>query len=592
MAIVLMIAFEVNTQTYTDYFGNGQQVGLKISSSSEYGNDSGEDAFAGPGFFTDEKGASRFLAQATMGANYEDIQALVSTGIDQWLEDQFSITPISFESEYARIYTQALEIVTAHEYDRQEYLTFAFYEKLIKHPDALRQKVAFALSQILVINPIKSFIGNRAYATSHFYDIFYLGAFGNYHDILYDVSLHPLMGSYLSHFQNQKADVIQGTLPDENYAREIMQLFSIGLNELNLDGTPKLDSNGETIPTYTIQDIQELARVFTGLSGRERFDDIVPQFTHSFGAFDLTKSMAMYYDFHDKREKLMIDNTVIPANQTGFTDIDIAVEILFNHPNVGPFISRRMIQHLVKSNPSPNYIKRVATVFNNDGMGTRGNMEAVVRAILTDPEARNCSWITDVAAGKLIQPIERLTNLFVGFDIDTPSNKIWFRDNLDVLDKLEQAFLGAPSVFNFFSPFYAEKEIVEAHDLVSPEFQILNSTTGMNYLNEIEDRIKQKLFKNRTTPNEFFSGLLENRDDAPFLDFSDEIATYQAGGLEALIDRLDLIICRGQLETSAKNIIKSTISENIQNSSSYEVIDIIHDALYYIMISPNYAILK
>lgn len=592
MVLIMMMALAVNAQTYSDYFGNGHQVGISTSSSIEWGNNTIDNAIVGPGIFPDEKGAARFLAQATMGASYEDIQEVVTIGIDAWLDNQFALTPISFESEYNRIYNQALQIVTAHELDRNEYLTFAFYEKLIKHSDALRQKVAFALSQILVINPIKSQIGNRAYATSHFYDILYLGAFGNYYDILYNVSLHPLMGAYLSHFQNQKSDIIIGTLPDENYAREIMQLFSIGLHELNQDGSLRLDSNGEPIPTYSIQDIQELARVFTGLSGSERLDDIVPSFTHSFGAFNLAKPMAMYYDFHDKREKLMIDNTVIDANQPGLTDIDIAIEKLFNHQNVGPFISRRMIQHLVKSNPSPQYIFRVATIFNNDGNGTRGNMEAVIRAILTDPEARNCSWINDATAGKLIQPVERLTSLFLGFDISTPSDKFWFRDNLDVLDKLEQAFLGAPSVFNFFSPFYAEKEFVEANELVSPEFQILNSTTGMNYLNETEFRIKSRLFKNRTNPNGVNSGLLENPNDAPVLDFSDEIAAYQSGGLDALIDRLDLIICRGQLKNSVKNIIINTISENIQNSSNYDVIDIVHDALYFIMISPSYTILK
>ena len=596
---MLFIAFAVTTvttvhsQTYTDYFGNGHQVGISVTSSNELGTSTDDNALLGPGLFTDEVGASRFLAQSTMGANYEEIQDLVSIGIDQWIEDQFSMTPISFEDEYARIYNEALEVVTANDSDKNEYLTFAFYDKLFKEPDALRQKVAFALSQIFVINPLRSTIGNRAYATSHYYDVLYLGAFGNFHDILYDVSIHPLMGAYLSHFQNEKPDIVQGTFPDENYAREIMQLFSIGLHELNLDGTLKKDANGNVIPTYDIVDIQELARVFTGLSGSERRnDDIEAAFTHSFGAFDLTKPMAMYEDFHDKREKVLIDNTVLPANQDGLTDVDIAIEKLFNHPNVGPFIGRRMIQHLVKSNPSPQYIFRIASVFNNDGNGVRGNMQEVVRAILTDPEARDCSWINDVTGGKLIQPMERLTNLFLAFDISTPSNKFWFRDYGDILDELEQSFLSSPSVFNFFSPFYAETEHVEANNLVSPEFQILNSTTGIHYVNEVESRLKFRPFRNRTNPNSIATGLAENAADAPVLDFSDEIQAYQTGGLDALLDRLNLILCRGQLQTSVRNIIKNRLSENIQNENNYDETDIVHDAIYFIMISPNYTILK
>ncbi len=592
IAFAICTAATVHSQTYTDYFGNGHQVGISVSSSSELGSSKDEKALTGSGLFTDEVGASRFLAQSTMGSNYEGIQDLVSSGIDSWLDNQFSLTPISYEDEYNRIYTEAQEFVTAHDLDRNEYLTFAFYEKLIKQPDALRQKVAFALSQIFVINPIKSQIGNRAYATSHFYDIMYLGAFGNYHDILYDVSLHPLMGAYLSHFQNEKPDIVQGTLPDENYAREIMQLFSIGLHELNLDGSFKTDANGNVIPTYDIEDIQELARVFTGLSGSERLDAIDPQFTHSFGAFDLRLPMAMYNEFHDKREKVLIDNTVLAADQDGLTDIDIAIDKLFNHPNVGPFIGKRMIQHLVKSNPSPQYIFRAASVFNDDGSGVRGNMQAVIRTILTDPEARDCIWINDVTAGKLIQPMERLTNLFLAFDISTPSNKFWFRDNIDILDALEQAFLSSPSVFNFFTPFYAEREYVEANNLVSPEFQILNSTTGINYVNEVETRLKFRPFQNRTKSNSSASGLTQNVADAPVLDFSDEILAYQSGGLDALLDRLNLIICRGQLQPSVESIIKNRLSQNIQTESNYDVTDIIHDAIYFIMISPNYTILK
>lgn len=592
VAFLLISIVTAKTQTYTDFFGNGHQVGITVSSSNENGSDEADHALLGPGLFPDAKGASRFLAQATMGSNYEAIQDVVSIGIDEWLNDQFSMTPTSFESEYNRIYDEAMAIVTNNDDDKNEYISYTFYEILIKHPDVLRQKVAFALSQIFVISPINSLLTNRAYANAHYYDLLYAGAFRNFRDLLYDVTLHPCMGIYLSHLQNQKADIVQGTLPDENYAREIMQLFSIGLHELNLDGSFKRDASGNLIPTYDIADIQELSRVFTGLSGSARLDGNAPLFQNGIGSFDLREPMIMYYDYHDKREKVLPDDTVLPANQVGMSDVNLAIQTLFNHPNVGPFIGRRLIQHLVKSNPSPQYIYRVSRVFNDDGTGTRGNMEAVVRAILTDPEARDCSWINDTTSGKLIQPVQRLTNLFLSFDINTPSNKFWFRDEGDLFDKLEQSFLAAPTVFNFFSPFYSEKVYAEPNGLVTPEFQILNSTTGMYYLNETENSLKDKPFRNRTRVNTTSTGLLNNPDDEPVLDFTDEIIAYQNGGLSALINRLDLILCRGQLESGVKNIIIDTLQENIQNDSNYDVTDIIHDALYYIMITPNYTILK
>ncbi len=596
LAIVLFYSFVINAQTYADFFGNGHQVGLTVSSSHELNFSEDDKVISGTGIFPDEKGASRFLAQATMGANYEAIQDVVSMGIDNWLDNQFAISPISFESEYTRIYNEAtalfdFNVPGADDY-RSEYLSYTFYEKLIKQPDVLRQKVAFALSQIFVISPWNSTLVNKGYANSHYYDVLYLGAFGNFHDMFRDITLHPCMGVYLSHMQNQKADVVQGTLPDENYAREIMQLFSIGLYELHVDGSFKTDSNGDLIPTYDIEDIQELARVFTGLAGQSRLDQVAPEFYHSFHTYDLREPMAMYYDYHDKREKVLVDNTVIPAGQTGHTDIDMAVNSLYNHPNVAPFLAIRLIQHLVKSNPSPQYVFRVASVFNNDGTGVRGNLQEVIRAIFTDPEARSCSWMNDMTSGKLLQPMQRLTNLFLTFDITTPSNKFWFRDLIDIDDKLEQAFLASPTVFNFFTPFYAEKDFVAPNGLVSPEFQILNATTGMYYLNETENRIKISPFSNRTKTNSTLNSVQHNPDDVPVLDFSDEIAVYQSGGIPALIDRLDLLMCRGQLQAGIKNIIINTLNKNIQNDSNYDETDIVKDALYYIMITPNYTILK
>jgi len=457
----------------------------------------------------------------------------------------------SYAETYRMIYDSALVITPENDNEKNEYLSYTFYEMLVKQPDFLRHKIAFALSQILVISPATSNLGGRGFGNSDYYDILYQGAFGNYRDMLRDVTFHMSMGLYLSVFQNRKADFALGTYPDENYAREIMQLFTIGLLELNNDGTEKIDANGRLIPTYSIKDVQELSRVFTGLACGGTEDGSTPTFTKGIGATDFTVPMAMYDGFHDTGEKKMIDGSILPSGQTGVEDINGAIDVLFNHPNIAPFISIRLIQQLVKSNPSPAYVNRVANAFNNNGQGVRGDLKAVVKAILTDPEARNCNLIDTPEAGKLLQPIERLTNLFLAFDVTTPSGKIWFRDNTDIDDNLGQSFLAAPSVFNFFSPFYAEKEYVQPNDMVSPEFQILNATSGIHYLNTIESATRVRPFRNRTTASSTGLGLAYNSE-----------------------------------------VIQNTITEYQTTIGSYTPERTLQDALYFIMISPNYMILK
>jgi len=275
-------------------------------------------------------------------------------------------------------------------------------------------------------------------------------------------------------------------------------------------------------------------------------------------------------------------------------DVNNAIDVLFNHPNIAPFISIRLIQQLVKSNPSPAYVSRISDVFNNNGQGVRGDLKAVVKAILIDPEARNCDLIDTPQTGKLLQPIERLTNLFLAFDVSTPSGKIWFRDENKPGKAIEQAFLAAPSVFNFFSPFYAEKEFVQPADMVSPEFQILNATSGIHYLNAIEKAIKNRPFLNRTIANDSGLGLTNNSEDEPILDFTDEIDLLNTQGISALLDRLNLLLCRGQLSAAAKSTIENTITQyqTTLSASNYPPKRAVQDAIYFIMISPNYMILK
>ncbi|KAA3623046.1 MAG: DUF1800 family protein, partial [Bacteroidetes bacterium] len=479
------------------------------------------------------------------------------------------------------------------------YTDFVFWDKVFRGQDVLRNKAAFALNQIFVVSTRSIRLNGQGFGGSDYYDILYDGAFGNFRDIMSEVTLHPIMGYYLSHLHNRKGDPALGTLPDENYAREIMQLFTIGLYELNNDGSYKLDEDGERIPTYDILDIQELAKVFTGLSGGawnvENFPNLEGQpltFGNALNRYDLTVPMIMWQQHHEPGPKVMIDGTVIPAGQPGMQDIDQALDVLFNHPNVGPFIAIRLIQQLVKSNPTPAYINRVASAFNNNGHGERGDMQAVFRAVLTDPEARDCIWIDDPKTGKLRQPLERFTTVCRAFDIDSPSGKLWMSDAGFLFDRVEQTFMGAPTVFNFFTPFYAEDDYVAPNDMVSPEFQILHSVTAIHYLNWMEDMLTGQPFRNFTGVNPNNPRLVNNNADAPFLDFSDEIDVLESDGVSALIDRLDLILCHGELSDGSKTIIGDTITALQDAPGNFSSETLVKSAIYFIVVAADYTILK
>ena len=543
----------------------------------------------------DLESASRFLGQATLGADYNDILEVSNAGITQWIDNQIN-APIEsdFYDKFVETYNEALVIIDNPEFNfpRHEFMMYTFYQKLMDENDALRQKMAFALSQIFVISPPNSILLGRGFGNSSYYDILYKGSFGNFRDILMNVTLHANMGVYLSHFSNGKEDLGLGTSPDENYAREIMQLFTIGLYQLNNDGTPKTDEYGELIPTYNIKDIQEMSRVFTGLAGDVRKDGLTPVFTHYFATFDLTLPMRMWEEYHDVTEKTLPDGTVLSGGQTGMKDINDVVDFLFNHPNTGPFIGKRLIQHFVTSNPSEDYVNRVATAFNANADGVKGDMATVIKAVLLDPEARDCNATNEIKTGRLKQPVERMINLYKAFNVQTPSGKFWFRDDLELLPTVEQSFLGAPTVFNFFTPFYAEQEFVAVNDMVSPEFEILNSTSGIHYINVLEDALKRRPFGNRTKPNSINTGLTINSTDQPYYNFSDELTIYNTLGLSALIDRIDLLLCHGQLTAGTKTIITNTINQFLSTVNNYDAQDVINDVIYFIMISPDYMIIK
>jgi uncharacterized protein (DUF1800 family) len=349
--------------------------------------------------------AARLLTQATFGPTEAAIQNVVASGsVNGWINSQIAV-PVNTNAHVG--YIDAFIAAVGDAGNNEFYQSW--WRQSLGGQDQLRQRVAFALSQIFVISLNDPAIDARGAAS--YYDMLTRNALGNYRVLLEDVTMHPMMGRYLTYLANQKEDAAGTRTPDENYAREVMQLMTIGLVELNADGTPRLN-NGAQIPTYTSADIAGLAKVFTGISW---YHPAPTNNTFFGGSADPNRSvtpMIFYPNYHSTSEKVFL-GTTIPANATVNIggDIDIALDRLFTHPNTGPFISQRLIQQLVTSNPSPAYVGRVAAVFANNGSGTRGDLAAVVRAILTDAEARDMSTAaTSTSFGKLREPIIHLAN--------------------------------------------------------------------------------------------------------------------------------------------------------------------------------------
>lgn len=424
--------------------------------------------------------AARFLTQATFGPIRADMDRVKEIGIEAWITEQMA-KPVSYLSadtvaEWEAVPQGGRGMDNAR--PGFHHRNSAWFKDVMNGEDQLRQRVAFALSQIFVISIENAQIGNWENGVTSFYDVLLDHAFGDFRALLERVTLAPSMGIYLSHLRNAKADPETGALPDENYAREVMQLFTIGLNELQPDGTLKLDDRGLPIATYNNETIQEMAKVFTGWT----FAAANPNFDNQFrrSQRDDVNPMILFPQFHDDSEKTIVTGRVLPAGQGGEADLRDALDTLFEHPNTGPFISRRLIQRLVTSNPSPAYVYRVAQVFADNGQGERGDLGAVVRAILTDYEARSPEIAQTGSFGKLKEPLLRFTALVRLFPISADDGRLDVRgmENL-----LAQEPMRAPSVFNFFEPDFTRPGPLAGAGLYAPEFQILNDTTAITAAN-------------------------------------------------------------------------------------------------------------
>ncbi len=490
------------------YLGTGNDNGIAVSASSTFqdpnwpSSAAPENTVNGAGMLHDYFQAARFLRQASIGFDSTHVNDVLQLGYEGWIDSQFA-KPKSYVLPETEAIFGILNNLYAEEERRPNWrhFNYAWWQVNTMNEDLLRHRVACALAEILVVSR-NSDLSGYGDALADYYDKLLDGAFGRYDSLLTDVTYHPAMGHYLSHLSNPKTDTMTGNHPDENFAREIMQLFTIGLYELNNNGTRK-QSGGEDIPTYDNGDIAEYAKVFTGLGIAELIPELAdPGDTATFWSglweANVTVPMRMYdaddpntgwrdEDQHEPGPKYLLDSTIIvPAGQTGEADIAIAINSLFDHPNVGPFIAYRLIQRMVKSNPSPGYVGRVADAFNGHGdYGTeRGSMKSVIKAILLDDEARSEDAQMDAVNSKLVEPLFRYTHFSRAVAKINPNNWYW-NIGWKFYEEAKQAVLASPSVFNFFLPDDTPNGEIADLGLVAPEFKIHDSRTSIGYMNNV-----------------------------------------------------------------------------------------------------------
>ena len=513
----------------------------------------------------DDNDVARFLTQSTFGPTKTEITRVRQMGFEAWLNEQFDAPTTSHLTYLDQARTAGENIYLNQTME-------AFWSKALRGDDQLRQRIAFAMSEIFVVSAEGL---DQPYAISGYMDMLQANSFGNFRQILKNVTLNPAMGDYLDMLRNDREDTYSGRVPNENYAREINQLFSIGLYKLHPDGSLIIDAYGQPIPTYNQETVIGFSYVFTGwgFGGIENSDQ---NFYWHYPNNDNNQigwrvPMQAYPYHHSSLPKKLLNGVVLPAGQTPDEDLDMALDNIFNHPNVGPFICRQLIQRLVTSNPSPSYVYRVSSVFNNNGLGIRGDMKAVIRAILLDDEARNPLQITQQGYGKQREPVLRFSALLRAFDAKAQSQKyrIW---NLESpVWSIGQNPLRSKTVFNFFEPNYIQPGRLGRAGLISPEFQITNDTQIIGSTNQMREVV--------------YRGFGWNEDEIK-LTFTTLLPLANTPSL--LIDELNLILMSGQMPLQMKTIIINTISQLPANNQAERV----RTAIHLVVTSPQFVIQK
>ena len=543
----------------------------------------------------DRADATKLLYQGTFGPKDGDVELLVEMGAQVWFEQQISMEPHLYTTAWGDIAEEFGDVDDGDNANFKQLTHEAFMVNALSSPDQLRQRMTYALSQLFVISDQFDFAGQDRLILG-FADVLHRNAFGNYRTLLKEVTLHPAMGMYLAMLGNKKADPENNIRPDENFAREIMQLFTIGLALINQDGSLILDEATEQpSQTYGQVDVQNYAAALTGwyFSNQEsyKFGDIF----HSIAWEDRIKPMSAYDEFHQKTHKKLLRNYYVPAGASADESLDTVLDSLFYHPNLGPFIATHLIKSLVTSNPSAAYIERVATVFNSDENRERGNLASVVQAVLFDPEARGISGEAVLHRGKIKDPLLKYINFSRLFQIGS------YRNNRSFLkDRPSQTFLGAQSVFNFYSPTHVPNLAFAQLGLVAPELEVITAETIVSDASKYA-HISTSFQRDFQVSQGVSDETLDYFEHSPVHDLSPIINRLNETGQESVIDFLDEYMSQRQLTPSIRNYLSEYLSIGLGHietaeyySSEAHRTDARHrlliDLIYLIAISPEYAL--
>jgi uncharacterized protein (DUF1800 family) len=496
--------------------------------------------------------ASRFLGQAGFGATDAQIGRVQTLGYSGWLDEQFA-APRSqghYDWMVERGYAVTTNINNFNGTDN------TLWRKLINSPDVLRQRITLALSEIFVVSMTGLPINWRGFVAAAYMDVLETNAFGTYRTLLGEVTLSPGMGSYLNMRGNLREDPATGRVPDENYSREVLQLFSLGLTELAADGTLK---NGVATDTYGQDTITGLAKVFTGWNNNAA-NNTDPGYAQ--------RPMVLTAANHSTSVKQFLGVT-IAAGTPGATALQTALDTIAAHPNVGPFIGRQLIQRLVASNPSPAYVARVSAVFANNGAGVRGDLRAVIKAILLDDEARRAPVAGDTTRGKLREPVVRFIQWARTFGLASPTG-LWNIGNVsDPSTRLGQSPLRSPSVFNFFRPGYVPpNSALGTLNLNAPEFQITNESTVVGWANWAQTFVQ--------------SGVGETRPD-----YTAELAL--ATDATVLVKRVSLLLSGDTLSAATLATIGTAVG-SISATTDAGKLNRVYAAIHLVLCAPEYLV--
>ena len=502
----------------------------------------------------DETAAARILQQGSMGPTLSEIRQAQGLSEQQWLEQQMAL-PINYHRGY---------LVKSPDENKFQYINRidAWWKGVLHSDDQLRQRVAFALSQILVVSDASSNVGNQPEGMITYYDILLKHAFGNYRELLEDVTLSPIMGTFLSHLGNEKANDELNIRPDENYAREVMQLFTIGLEELNLDATPKLDAQGNTIATYGQAQIEGFARVFTGWT-------FAASETFKKKKRDYVNPMKAFSEYHSSKQKTLLNGEIIPEGYGPEETLQIALDNLFNHNNVAPFISKQLIQRLITSNPTPQYVTRVARVFNDNGAGVRGDLAAVIKAIYLDDEARHFGSVLNYQ-GKLKEPLITTIQFWRNLDAKTGNG---YYNTWGLYNTYGQGPMKSPSVFNFYRPDF-QPVYLRSDGLVAPELQIANDSTIIGIMNKHFADLVWNAAEGKTSLSPKLLYVYIKND-------MNHLKNY---GIESLLDQYNVLYFAGSMSHETRQALLDLSAYFIDNQDRQRVSYL----LYMIAISPEF----